>query len=415
MKKLCGAILLAAILVVCMGMRGIIPVDVSINNDSEKVTMYAEDGRTEQFEQSEAEAQKNVGWYDNINDVISTMWNDEGKSVVVFKADIEKYRKKGYTTNHSAIFSKVTNTSTGEERDVLKADVQEYLSNGWKRGKGNVDPDQPMVCLTFDDGPSDNYTMKLLEALEKNDARATFYMLGKSVESSKKAEELISKMKEIGCEISSHTWDHTQLTTLGSNAIDKQITDTQEAIKKYSGEDPVTLRPPYGSINDDVKKFADAPIILWSMDTLDWKYLNADTVYQNTLDDIQDGDIILLHDIHKTSVEAAIKLIPALQNKGYQLVTVSEMAEAKGIDMENGKSYTDFRPSTVRKLNSSSDDSSKSSSSSDKKSSSNSDDGNDNDDKDSNKDSNKDNSKKSGSSSSSKSSSDSSKSSKSSD
>lgn len=367
MKKVYGAVLLAAILIVCMGMKGIIPVDVNQNTDTSKVTMYAEDGRTEQFDPSEVEAQKTVGWYDNINDVLITMWDDSGESIVVFKADTEKYQKDGYTTNYSSIFTKVTNPSTGEEKDVLKSEVQTYIDNGWKRGNGNVDPDKPMVCLTFDDGPSASYTMDLLNALEENNAHATFFMLGQNVNSVKGAEEIVKKMAEIGCEASSHAWDHTQLTTLGESGVKKQVTDTQEAIKKYSGENPPTLRPPYGALNDTVRSCAEAPLILWSMDTLDWKYLNADTVYNNTMRDVQDGDIILLHDIHKTSVEAAIKLIPALQKAGYQLVTVSEMAEAKGVQMENGKTYTDFWPSTVKKLtgeSSSSDSSSKSSKSS---------------------------------------------------
>lgn len=378
MKKIWGAVLLAAILVICMGMRGIIPVDENRDADTSKVTMYADDGRTEDFEPDEVEAQKTVGWYENINDVLTTMWQEDGTSVVVFNSDVNDYQKRGYTTNYSSIFSKIKNVTTGEERDVLKADVDEYLANGWKRGKGNVDPDSPMVCLTFDDGPSDNYTMDLLEALEEHDARATFYMLGKNVESGKKSEEIISKMKEIGCEISSHTWDHKQLTSLTESDLKKQITDTQEAIKKCSGENPITMRPPYGAINDSVKKNADAPMILWSMDTLDWKYLNADTVYNNTLRDVKDGDIILLHDIHKTSVEAAIKLIPALQKAGYQLVTVSEMAEARGIEMENGKTYTDFWHSTVKKLKNEPSDSSDKSSN---KTSNKSDDNDDDDDK----------------------------------
>lgn len=384
MKKIWGAVLLAAILVICMGMRGIIPVDENQDANTSKVTMYADDGRTEDFEPDEVEAQKTVGWYENINDVLTTMWQEDGTSIVVFKSDVNDYQKRGYTTNYSSIFSKVKNVTTGEERDVLKSDVDEYLANGWKRGKGNVDPDSPMVCLTFDDGPSDSYTMDLLEALEEHDARATFYMLGKNVESGKKSEEIISKMKEIGCEISSHTWDHKQLTSLGESDVKKQITDTQEAIKKYSGENPITVRPPYGAINDIVKKNADAPLILWSMDTLDWKYLNADTVYNNTLRDVKDGDIILLHDIHKTSVEAAIKLIPALQKAGYQLVTVKEMAEAKGIEMENGKTYTDFRPSTVKKLKDEPSDSSDNSSS--KKSDKSEDDDDKNSDSDNNSD-----------------------------
>ena len=385
MKKIWGAVLLAAILVICMGMRGIIPVDENQDANTSKVTMYADDGRTEDFEPDEVEAQKTVGWYENINDVLTTMWQEDGTSIVVFKSDVNDYQKRGYTTNYSSIFSKVKNVTTGEERDVLKSDVDEYLANGWKRGKGNVDPDSPMVCLTFDDGPSDSYTMDLLEALEEHDARATFYMLGKSVESAKKAEKIINKMNDLGCEISSHTWDHKQLTSLGESDVKKQITDTQEAIKKYSGENPITVRPPYGAINDIVKKNADAPLILWSMDTLDWKYLNADTVYNNTLRDVKDGDIILLHDIHKTSVEAAIKLIPALQKAGYQLVTVKEMAEAKGIEMENGKTYTDFRPSTVKMLKDEPSDSSDKSSS--KKSDKSED---DDDDKNSDSDNNSD-------------------------
>lgn len=360
MKKIWGAVLLAAILVICMGMKGVLPVDESQNTDFSKVTMYAEDGRTEEFEPNEVEAQKTVGWYESINDVLTTMWKDDGTSVVVFNSDVNDYKKDGYTTNYSSIFSKVKNPTTGEEKDVLKSDVDEYLKNGWKRGKGNVDPDQPMVCLTFDDGPSDSYTLDLLNALEEHDARATFYMLGQNVKSGKKSEEILNKMADLGCEMASHTWDHKQLTTLDENALKKQVSDTQEAIKNIVGENPPTMRPPYGAINDSVRKNADAPLILWSMDTLDWKYLNADTVYNNTLRDVQDGDIILLHDIHKTSVEAAIKLIPALQKAGYQLVTVSEMAEAKGIEMENGKTYTDFWPSTVKKLKNASSDSEKS-------------------------------------------------------
>lgn len=366
MKKIWGAALLAAILLICMGMKGIVPVDVDQSADNSKVTMYAEDGRTEQFDESEAEAQKTVGWYDNINDVLTTMWAEDGSSIIVFKGDVEKYKKDDYTTNYSSIFTKMTNKSTGEEKDVLKKDVSEYLNNGWKRGSGNIDPDKPMVCLTFDDGPNPATTNKLLDALEENDAHATFFMVGNIVKNVKGGSDTIKRIKEIGCEIGSHTFDHSQLTSLSNDALKKQIDDTNNNIKDITGEGSTVLRPPYGAYNDAVKeacKNANEPIVLWSIDTLDWKTKNANSTYNTVMDKVSDGDIILFHDIYEPSVEAAIKLIPALMDEGYQLVTFSEMAEAKIGGWEAGEVYTDFCERTIKKLKSGSNDSDKSNSS----------------------------------------------------
>ncbi len=366
MKKFWGAVLLAAILIVCMGMNGTVPVDVDQNTDTSKVTMYAEDGRTEQFDPSEVEAQKTVGWFESIDEVLTTMWAEDGTSILVFKGDAEKYKKDGYTENYSTIFTKMTNKSTGEEKDVLKKDVDEYMKNGWKRGTGNIDPDKPMVCLTFDDGPNPSTTNKLLDALEKNDAHATFFMVGNIVKNVKGGSDTINRIKEIGCELGSHTYDHSQLTKLSSDAVKKQLEDTSNNIKDIAGEPATVLRPPYGDYNDMVKsvcKEQNVPIVLWSIDTLDWKTKNADTSYKNVMDKVSDGDIILFHDIYEPSVEAAVRLIPALQDAGYQLVTFSEMAEAKLGGWEAGEVYTDLYPSTVKKLqNKSSDEKSESSS-----------------------------------------------------
>lgn len=353
MKKFWGAVLLCAILLICMGMTGTVPVDVDQSADTSKVTMYAEDGRTEQFDPSEVEAQKTVGWYEDIDEVLTTMWQEDGTSILVFKGDVPKYEEDGYTTNYNSIFTKMTNKSTGEEKDVLKKDVDEYIKNGWKRGTGNIDPDKPMICLTFDDGPNPTTTNKLLDALEEHDAHATFFMVGNVVKDAKGSKDTVNRMKEIGCELGSHTYDHSQLSKLGNDAIKKQIDDTNNIIKDLAGEGATVLRPPYGDYNDAVKKAcrdANVPIVLWSIDTLDWKTKNADTSYRNVMDKVSDGDIILFHDIYGPSVEAAIKLIPALQDEGYQLVTFSEMADAKIGGWKAGEVYTDFYPSSVKKL-----------------------------------------------------------------
>lgn len=354
MRKVLGCILLAAVLVVCLGMRGVIPVDIEDMPNDDVVTLYTEDGRCEQFTASEAEAQKTVGWFEDFNDVITTMWTDDGTSVIVFKADVSKYQEEGYTTNYSSIFVKIYNPSTDEEKEVLKSDVKEYIDNGWKRGTNGVDPEQPMVCLTFDDGPNPATTDKLLEALEENNARATFFIVGSRVSSVSGAANSIKKMKEIGCEVSSHTYSHTTLTSLSTDAVKEEFQKTDNEFENVIEDGASTIRPPYGSYNDTIKEIAreyGQPIILWSVDTEDWLTKNADSTYNHVMANVSDGAIILFHDIYEPSVEAAIRLIPALQEAGYQLVTVSEMGEAKIGGLKPGEVYTDLYSNTVKKIN----------------------------------------------------------------
>lgn len=202
----------------------------------------------------------------------------------------------------------------------------------------DVDPNKPMVALTFDDGPGKR-TGELLEVLKEHHAHATFFMLGKNVASYSNE---VKKMKEIGCEIGSHSYDHPQLPKLDEDGIRDQIDRTNQKLSDIIGEGATVLRPPYGAINDTLRSAAGMPLILWNIDTLDWKTRNAEATIDAVMNDVKDGDIILMHDIHTESVDAAIELIPMLIDEGYQLVTVSEMAAAKGIVLEDGKSYTDF-------------------------------------------------------------------------
>lgn len=204
--------------------------------------------------------------------------------------------------------------------------------------KAEVDPDKPMVALTFDDGPGKR-TGEILDVLEEYNAHATFFMLGQKVPS---FQEEVKKMKEIGCELGSHSYDHTNLANLDDKGVKKQMSDTNANLKKAAGSTASVMRPPYGSINDTVKANVGLPMILWNIDTLDWKTRNVQKTIDAVMDHVEDGDIILLHDIHTETVDAAIELIPMLENAGYQLVTVSEMAAAKGVELKDGGKYTDF-------------------------------------------------------------------------
>ena len=343
MKKLITALILIAIIVLSFCAFGVMPVDETPADANNTVVMFSKDGRSVEVPKDEVEEYKSVDWYENFSDVITTMWAQDGRSMIVYKDNVKTYKDVGWYENRSDVISKLYkgDGDNVEEKEVFKAEVDQYLAEGWKRTKGNVDPDKPMVAFTFDDGPDAKLTNRVLDAFEQHGGRGTFFMLGDHVG---RSPEAIRRMKDLGCEIGSHTYDHTQLTKLSAEGVKDQVEKTNQKINEACGQNPTVMRPPYGSYNDTVKASAGMPIILWSIDTLDWKSKNADTIYNSTMASLHDGDIILIHDIHEFSVDAAVRLIPAIQQAGYQLVTVSEMAAAKGADYQAGKVYTDFRP-----------------------------------------------------------------------
>lgn len=216
-----------------------------------------------------------------------------------------------------------------------------YFDEGGKFDveKNKVNPAKPMIALTFDDGPS-KFTMQLLSQLEAYDSRATFFMVGTNVP---KYPETVKKMKEIGCELGNHTTNHARLTNLDVAGIQNEIHATNQAIQSVVGEPATLMRPPYGAVNEVVQSAVGMPLAMWSVDTKDWEQKDMAFVKNYVLNAAKDGEIILLHDIHETTVQAVLQVIPELVNRGYQLVTVSEMAAARGVTMEAGKTYGNFR------------------------------------------------------------------------
>ncbi len=201
-----------------------------------------------------------------------------------------------------------------------------------------IDPDKPMVALTFDDGPGPR-TMEILDKLEECNARCTFFLVGEMLVN---YPDTLNKMVEIGCELGNHTYYHSTLTKLTPDEINEAIGSTSDAIKEITGVEPTLVRPPGGSVNETVRETVQYPLILWNIDTEDWKTLNTESDIEAVMSTLSDGNIILMHDIHSPSVDAALQLIPMIQEQGYQLVTVSEMAAIKGVDLENGVKYFNF-------------------------------------------------------------------------
>lgn len=198
------------------------------------------------------------------------------------------------------------------------------------------DAKKPMIALTFDDGPA-THTTKILDLLKKHDAHATFFVLGQRV---KRHSEIVARSVKEGHDVLGHSWDHSYLTTLTEEEIQAQILDTDTVIEEITGISIKMFRPPYGRFNEmvqNVSKKLGFMMVNWSIDPRDWEHRDPDLIYTNIMDKVEDGGIVVLHDIHATTAEAMIRVIPDLVAKGYQLVSISELLSDRNIPITPGK------------------------------------------------------------------------------
>jgi peptidoglycan/xylan/chitin deacetylase (PgdA/CDA1 family) len=177
------------------------------------------------------------------------------------------------------------------------------------------------IALTFDDGPGP-YTRELLATLARYHARSTFFLIGQSVAADPAA---VRAEVAAGHEVGNHTWSHPELTRLSATQVSRQLSLTDDAIRRAIGRTPAMVRPPYGAVNSSVSQAIARPVILWNRDTLDWKVRNAQRVASTVITQARPGDIILLHDIHPTSVQAVPAILTTLGERGYHFVTVSQL------------------------------------------------------------------------------------------
>jgi peptidoglycan/xylan/chitin deacetylase (PgdA/CDA1 family) len=200
--------------------------------------------------------------------------------------------------------------------------------------------DQKLVALTFDDGPDPN-TNTLLDILKKEKASATFFVLGMRID---RYGDITRRAYQEGHQIASHTYFHKDLTKLHPGQRQAEIDGTIAAIERTTGAKPTVMRPPYGSWNADVMSAAGMPLILWSIDTEDWKYRDSERIYQHVMANVRDGSIILFHDVYATTVQAVAKIIPALKSQGYAIVTVNRLMMTRGGSFAPGHNYRHLYP-----------------------------------------------------------------------
>ncbi len=224
-----------------------------------------------------------------------------------------------------------------EIKDYLNitVDLDEFYSN---EDGSVINTSKKLVAITFDDGPGP-YTNQLVDILKDNKARATFFMLGSNL---KNYRSTVLNVYNNGNEIGYHSYAHKNFKRQDLATIKEEFALSNEILKSITGTTFNLVRPPYGAINEEIKNALDATFILWNVDTEDWRYKDSEYLLNYVLEHINEGNIILFHDIHKTSVAAIEKILPVLYVEGYQLVTVSELAKHFGSELELHKAYRYF-------------------------------------------------------------------------
>lgn len=310
-------------------------------NTKEEVmqTMYATDGRTIEVYKDLASQHHSEGWYYNISDVTVKMYDGTGSEHIVFKDLVAQEKTKGLSQNKNDVMQLMF-SAAGEFIHVPYEKVGEYLNSGWYRAGSKLDTSRPMVAITFDDGPG-KYTDRVISILEKYNARATFFVQGKSVAG---YASVMKRAVDLGNEIGNHTWSHVNLSSSSTATISQQINSTNTAVYNATGVYPKLYRPPYGAYNKTVLSCISMPAIMWSVDTLDWKHRNPAKTLASVQKSTTDGAIILMHDIHSPTADAVESVVRHLLMNNYQLVTVSELIGARQGNLVSGRVYNSVKP-----------------------------------------------------------------------
>lgn len=192
------------------------------------------------------------------------------------------------------------------------------------------------VAITFDDGPSSKYNSLFLKTLAENKAHGTFFMVGTMMYSCQKC---VYDTYQSGNEVASHTYNHINMKNSSIADVYHSIQKTDDLFYQITGDHIKYVRPPYGAYNKTNLENVDYPLILWNMDTEDWRYKDVDRIVNYVMENVQDGSIILMHELYETSLEALKIILPKLYAEGYQVVSVSELALLQDRELQSGHAY----------------------------------------------------------------------------
>ncbi len=293
-------------------------------------TIQAQAGSVSSLEQ-ELETKKSE--YDDLKQQNETL-QSENKALEESNKSLEDKNKNLQSENSSlkVLISNKNKTST-KAPSTQSLSLQAFAPSAEYANK-------KLVALTFDDGPG-AYTGRLLDILKSHGVKATFFLQGRNAA---RYPDLIKRMDKEGHAIGNHSYSHAYLPNLSAASVAAELEKCNAVIRKAVGYNAVVMRTPYGAGNATVKKAvmnAKMPIVLWSVDSLDWKSRNKTAILNTVFNQqgVKDGSIILLHDIHKTTVDAMDSMITRLKKEGFTLVTVPQLLAARKNGGKIGETY----------------------------------------------------------------------------
>lgn len=223
-----------------------------------------------------------------------------------------------------------------EVNDYLNFDYN--LDNEYVNESGyDYDKNKKTIALTFDDGPSGKNTIEIVDALKDNKMRGTFFMVGNKMNNYK---ESIIYTSQNGNEIGSHTFSHINMKKKKIDVIINELEITNNLYNSITGDNLTLVRPPYGAYNEEILLNINQPFVTWNIDTNDWRYHDVEYLINHIMTNATDGSIILMHESYATSVETVKKVLPLLYCAGFQVVSVSELASFKGVNLEPNQVYS---------------------------------------------------------------------------
>ena len=221
--------------------------------------------------------------------------------------------------------------------------VQKYAKR-WAEYKPVTDPNEKVIAITFDDGPTSKFTPYIADLLEKYQVKVTFFMVGHRLNSMGQAtrREVLSRLVSDGSQIANHSWNHPNFNTMSYSEIMKELNDTNELIRDAIGADPICMRPPYGNLDKSHVGKIGMFCILWSVDTLDWKDRDTGILKEKVLKNpgVRSGDIVLMHEIHESTVNVFEDIIVGLLEQGFRFVTVEELYDLRGKEPDARKYFS---------------------------------------------------------------------------
>lgn len=231
-----------------------------------------------------------------------------------FTEEIETYSQNRDAGGKSGEENQETGNAKKQDSNVQNGETETDIT----------EREKPKIALTFDDGPIARYTPILLDGLKKRGVHATFFLIGKNIESGENS-EIVRREYEEGHLIGNHTYNHVEITQVSNDTACMEIQKTNEIISSITGEEVAFMRPPFGLWQKELEQKVCMIPVMWTIDPLDWSTENEDEIVNKVVSEAEENDIILLHDCYQSSVNAALRIVDLLQAEGFEFVTVDEL------------------------------------------------------------------------------------------